>query len=117
MNLKSMLPGDDAPLSGEVRDLLHSYRDSFPEAPASADFMPGLWARIDARRTITYSFGRLARGYVTASLLLCIVLTGTLFRITRPSPSSSHTSYIDVLVDDSHTDDDFELQLASAENI
>jgi hypothetical protein len=117
MDTKSMFPGDDHALPGEVRELLHLYREALPEPDASAGFMPGLWARIDARRSVTYSFGRLARAFVTAAVLMCIALSGTLFTSGYQSPSPAHSSYIDVLADDAGSDDPFELQLASTENI
>jgi hypothetical protein len=116
MNFRSTIPGDDRPLPGEVRELFRTYRGSFDEMDGSANFMPALWAKIDSRRRIAHSFGRLAGAFVTAALLICLILSGTLMTTTHPS-SASQTTYIDVLADDAAADADAEILLASAETI
>lgn len=116
MNMKQMMPGDDRPLPGEVRELFSSYRESLADIDASANFMPGLWARIDGRRRIVYSFGRLAGGFVTAAFVICLVLSGTLLTLSNPPAGAYQSSYVDVLADDTAADD-FEFQLASTETI
>jgi hypothetical protein len=115
MNMKEMIPGDDRPLSGEVRELFRSYRESLSEIDASANFMPALWAKIDGRRRVVHSFGRLAGGFVTAAFLICLVLSGTLLTLNSPPAGAHHSSYVDVL--DDTADDDFEFQLASTEQL
>jgi hypothetical protein len=116
MNMKEMIPGDDRPLPGEVRELFHSYRESFPEMDGGASFMPGLWAKIDGRRRIVHSFGRLAGAFVTAAFVICLLLSGTLLTLNNPPAGASQSSYIDVLADDT-ADDEVEFQLASAETL
>jgi hypothetical protein len=116
MNFKSTVPGDDSQFPGEIRELFRSYRDSFDGVDGSANFMPGLWAKIDSRRRIANSFGRLATAFVTAAFLICLILSGTL--LTTNSTSASQPSYIDVLADSAVVDDaEFEIQLASAETL
>jgi hypothetical protein len=115
MSMKPMIPGDDRPLSGGIRELLDSYRDSFAYMEASPGFMPGLWTKIEARRRVVHSFGRLATAFVTASFLICLLISGTMMTWSRHGQSVAHASYVDALVEDS-SDDDFEFQLASAES-
>lgn len=53
--------------------LLAAYRDACPVPEASPEFMPKLWARIDARQS---SFGFLKRwteGFVAAAAAACLV--------------------------------------------
>jgi hypothetical protein len=114
MNMKSVVPGDDRPLPGEVRELFRSYRDSFDGIDGSANFMPGLWSRIDSRRRVTYTFGRLASAFVTAAFLICLILSGTLLTMS-PQPNGYQSTYVDVLADNAA--DELEIQLASAETI
>jgi hypothetical protein len=116
MNFRSTVPGDDRPLPGEVRELFGSYRDSFDEIDGSANFMPGLWAKIDSRRRVAHSFGRLAGAFVTAALLICLILSGTLLTTTHQS-SGTQATYIDVLADDAAADAEAEILLASAETL
>ena len=113
MNFKSTVPGDDRPLPGEVRELFRSYRDSLDGIDASANFMPGLWAKIDSRRRVTQSFGRLASAFVTAAFVICLILSGTL--LTSNQPNASQATYIDVLADDAAAG--AEILLASAETL
>jgi hypothetical protein len=114
MNMNPMLPGDDRPLPGDLQELLRSYRDSFDGIDASTGFMPGLWAKIDSRRKVAYSFGRLASAFVTAAFLICLVLSGTLLSLNYQQNGPSQSSYIDALAADS-AGEDFEIVLASAE--
>ena len=115
MNFKTTVPGDDRPLPGEIQDLFRSYRDSFNAIDGSANFMPGLWAKIDSRRRVAHSFGRLASAFVTAAFVICLILSGTL--LTSSQPGASQATYIDVLADDAAADADAEILLASAETL
>ena len=54
--------------------LFRAYRDACPTPEASANFMPNLWQRIEARQTYTFSFKRMANALVTAAVALSIVL-------------------------------------------
>jgi hypothetical protein len=113
--MKPMIPGDDRPLTGGIRELLDSYRESFTYVDASPGFMPGLWNKIEARRRVVHSFGRLATAFVTVSFLICLVISGTMFTLSHQRQSLAHSSYVDALADDTSADD-VEFQLASAES-
>jgi hypothetical protein len=112
MDLNLRNSRDEQPLPGELHELFRSYRDSFAETEGSTNFMPGLWARIDGQRRVTYSFGRLASAFVTAAFLLCLIMSGTLLTMTQ-SLLSSPATYVDVL--DANSADEIEVLLASAE--
>jgi hypothetical protein len=115
--MRPIVPGDDRPLPGEVCELFRSYRDSFDGIDGSANFMPGLWAKIDSRRRVTYSFGRLASAFVTAAFLICLIMSGTLLTTQSNQPSSAYqSSYVDALADTA-ADEEFEIQLASVETL
>jgi hypothetical protein len=114
--MRPIIPGDDRPLPGEVAELFRSYRDSLEGIDGSPNFMPGLWAKIDSRRRVTYSFGRVASAFVTAAFLICLIMSGTLLTTKQPA-SSYQTSYVDALADTVAADDEFEIQLVSAETL
>src|SRR5258708_16650925 len=54
--------------------LFAAYRDACPDPEASANFMPQLWQKIEAREQTSTVFGRLARNLVTAALALSGIL-------------------------------------------
>jgi hypothetical protein len=80
----------------ELDALFASYRNAIEVPDATPDFMPGLWKRIDQRRSATYSFRRLASGFVTAAAALCLVMSLAMW---SPQQSPAGT-YVDVLTDD-----------------
>ena len=49
--------GNEA-LEGRFDALMASYRDALPDRDASPDFMPEMWARIDARRKSAFAESR-----------------------------------------------------------
>lgn len=77
--------------------LFRAYRDACPTPEASANFMPNLWQRIEARQTYTFSFRRMANAFVTAALALSLGL-GVYMSIPR-SNSYSSQSYIEALAE------------------
>lgn len=108
---------DEQPLPAELQALFAKYREAVPDHEAGAAFMPGLWAKIDARRGVTYSFRRLVGAFVTASAALCILLSAGMYTVSHITPSSSNASYIEVLDDHESESDDFELELVRADSI
>ncbi len=67
-----------SPLRGNDEErldaLFRAYRDACPTPEASANFMPNLWARIESRQRVTFSFRRMANALVTAAVALSIAL-------------------------------------------
>jgi hypothetical protein len=62
--------GDDARLD----ELFQAYRAACPDPDASANFMPNMWAKIEAREVSTNWFGRFAKALVTAALAASVIL-------------------------------------------
>lgn len=74
------------------------YREACPDPEPSANFMPQLWQRIEAKRGATASvlLLRWAEVWLVATLALAIVMGG--FLIPRlQSPPAYQSSYLDVL--------------------
>jgi hypothetical protein len=88
---------DDARLDA----LFQAYRAACPDPEFSANFMPMLWQRIEARQSVSAVFGRLARNLTTAALALSILLG---LAVTL---SSSHQlpneSYVEVLAEEHYS--------------
>jgi hypothetical protein len=77
--------------------LFRAYRDACPTPEASANFMPNLWQRIEARQTYTFSFKRMANALVTAAVAFSIVL-GVYMSIPHANPYYAQT-FVEVLAD------------------
>jgi hypothetical protein len=55
-------------------EVFRAYRAACPDSDASANFMPEIWARIEAREVSTNWFGRVAKALVTAALAASVIL-------------------------------------------
>jgi hypothetical protein len=80
----------------EVQALFATYRDTLPDIDASPAFMPGLWTKIESRRREAYSFGRFARGLVTAAAAICLIMSAALWMPSQ-APLAYASTYVDVL--------------------
>lgn len=77
-------------------EMFRAYRDSCPVPDASANFMPALWARIEAREVSTNWFGRVAKALVTAALAASVIL-GMLISSTNQSNAFFDATFVDAL--------------------
>lgn len=79
------------------------YRESLPDPEPSAGFTPGVWKRIEARRSPVLMLRRLTEALVTVSALA--TLLAGLFLIPRLQSSPVYSaSYVDVLAAESSSD-------------
>lgn len=72
--------------------LFARYRAACPDPEPSVDFMPRLWARIEAPRSFSFAFQRLGRFLLTGSAVACLLL-GALNFMPRASVSSTRNGY------------------------
>ena len=82
----------------ELDGLFASYRTAVNEPEPSADFMPAMWAKIDQRRAVPYSFRRWASGFVTAAAAICLMLSAVQWTPSQV-PVSAGATYVEVLAD------------------
>jgi hypothetical protein len=88
---------DRMPDGDKLDALFAEYRGAFPDPDASAGFMPGLWKRIEARRSGNLTvFRRLAQVCVAATLALAVIMGAVLIPRLEKAPIYS-TNYVDVL--------------------
>jgi len=91
MDMYPMRSRDDEQLDA----LFQAYREACTAPAASANFMPNLWAQIDARQRFTFSFSRMAGAFVTAALALSVALG---VYLTVPANTGFYTqSYVEAL--------------------
>jgi len=78
--------------------LFRAYRNACGEPVPSANFMPLLWQRIEARQRSTFSFRRMANALVTAGLAATVAL-GVYTALPHSSSADYTTSYVEALAD------------------
>ena len=69
-----MEQGSPTDREARLAELFRAYRAACPNPEPSANFMPTMWARIEAREISTSWFGRVAKTLVTAALAASVIL-------------------------------------------
>jgi len=69
-----------------------------PIPEPSANFMPTLWPKIEARQTFTFSFRRMANTFAAAAVALTLALTVYMY-VPRTNSQVPLQSYMDMLAD------------------
>jgi hypothetical protein len=78
--------------------LFGAYREACGSPEPDANFMPNLWARIESRQSVTFSFRRMANALTTAAMALSLVL-GVYMAIPRSNSSLNSETYVEVLAE------------------
>jgi hypothetical protein len=87
------MPNHDSQLD----ELFVAYRAACPEVEASKNFMPGIWARIEARRKAETIFYRWVNSFAGAAAAVVLVLGLMLYQQPNPLPQRA---YIEKLTDE-----------------
>lgn len=91
--------------SRKLDALWAEYRSLTPDPEASADFMPNLWQKIEARRVDPMLvFRRFARICVMGALAAILIFAISISRVQYEPVSPNSTSYVDAL-DAAHAGD------------
>lgn len=79
-------------------ELFRAYREAseYKDAESGANFMPSMWARIEAREVSTNWFGRAAKMLVTAALAASLIL-GMIISSLNQSSSFFNATFVDAL--------------------
>jgi len=83
--------------------LFRAYRNACPDPEASANFMPGLWQKIESRQKFTFSFGRMANALATVAVALSIAL-GVYLSMPRSNPNYYSPTYLEALAQNQSLD-------------
>lgn len=81
----------------QLDELFQAYRQACPEVDASANFMPNLWARIDARRKADLWMWRWANAFTSMAAVVVLLLGVLLYEHPQPLPQRA---YIEKLTDE-----------------
>lgn len=101
---KSGSPGDRFSVSGGVSSdekldaLFREYAKACPDRDPSANFMPNLWGRIEARQRQAFSFRRMANALATAAVAFSVAL-GVYMAVPHASPINPNQGYIEALAE------------------
>jgi hypothetical protein len=82
--------------NARLDEMFRAYRAACPDPDASANFMPNIWARIEARETSTNWFGSVAKALVTAALAASVIL-GMMVSSTSQSNAFFDATFVDAL--------------------
>lgn len=85
--------------NAELAEWFRAYREACPVPETSVNFMPELWAKIEARQVSTNLFGRMAKALVTAALAATAIL-GLMVSTSNRQPDFNGT-YLEALSNDS----------------
>ena len=97
--MNAMHGSDDQQLDA----LFRAYGDACVAPDASANFMPDLWARIESRQRLTFSFSRMANALATAAMALSLAL-GIYMAIPRNTATEYNQTYVEALADSNSPD-------------
>ncbi len=91
-------------LNARLDALLRAYRAACPDPEPGANFMPGIWQKIEARQSYSFFLGRMARAFVTAAVAISFAMAAYVFLPgSHPSAFYSET-YVEALAN-SHAAD------------
>ena len=82
--------------SNELDHVLKAYRAACPEPDISADFMPGLWRKIESRNHFAFRLRRWSQGVLAATAVACTLMFGVVFTQASLGPES----YVEALADE-----------------
>jgi hypothetical protein len=90
-----MFPVNEGNREENLDALFRAYRDACAAPETSANFMPQLWQRIESRQRFSFSFRRIARGFVTAAIAATLAMT--IYLVAPHYTGASNGTYVDVL--------------------
>jgi len=97
-------PEHRSPEDQRLDELFRAYRTACEPNEISANFMPELWQKIDRVQSSTFSFRKIARGFVSAAAALSLVLATVAYFPSHDVSPVYNTTYVEALA--AHSDVD-----------
>jgi hypothetical protein len=91
----TMEPGNSSE-DARLNEMFRAYRAACPDPDASPNFMPAMWARIEARENSTTWFGSVAKALVTAALAASVIL-GLMISSNKQSSAFFDATFVEAL--------------------
>lgn len=92
-----MPSGRHSPEEARLDTLFRAYHSACEPGPVSANFMPELWQKIERAQSATFSFQRIARGFVTTAAALSLALAVVGFLPVHLGAPQYNATYVDAL--------------------
>ncbi len=89
----------------DLEQLFSAYRDALPDPEPTGSFTPGVWRRIDSRRSSLRFLRRMTEAVAAVAALVTLLIGTFLIPRLQSSPVYSAT-YVDVLAAE-HSSQDF----------
>jgi len=93
---KLMDSRDPSESDARLDELFRAYRAACPAPEASVNFMPNVWAGIEAREVSRNWFGRVAKALVTAALAASAIL-GMMISSMNQSSAFFNATFVEAL--------------------
>ena len=91
---------------GELQQLFKSYGEFHADMDGAPEFMPRLWAKIEARRSPVFAIRRMAQMLAAGSLAAALVLSMVVIPFMETKRPAGH--FADVVVqDDTRADQEY----------
>lgn len=95
-----MTPEESGWGENRLPEVFHQYKEAWGSPEAGVNFMPELWARIEAKRSRTRVFERAARSLVGFAVALSLVL-GAFLSLQGRQPSAFYSeSFVEEIASD-----------------
>jgi hypothetical protein len=92
-----MEPGNNE-VGNQIDGLFASYKAAVPDPEPGVNFMPELWAKIEARRSFVGRVKHLTQVFVAAAAAICLLFAMVLWVPSSDRPAM-WGNYVDVLAD------------------
>src|SRR5277367_2424936 len=83
----------------DLANLFEQYRVALPDPEASANFMPELWRKIEARQFFLLRLKKLTQIFVAAAAAICLLLGIALQMPVATDRAMVSGNYVEVLAD------------------
>lgn len=93
---RPMEEGSSDEREARLDEVFRAYRAACPDPDPSANFMPNIWSRIEAREVSTNWFGSVAKALVTAALAASLIL-GMMISSSNKSNAFFNATFVDAL--------------------
>src|SRR5882724_3812934 len=95
---ESMMPSERrSPQEERLDTLFQAYYSACEPRQVSANFMPELWQKIERAQSTTFSFQRIAKGFVTAAAAVSMGLAVVSFLPTHAGSPVYNATYVEAL--------------------
>jgi hypothetical protein len=91
-------------LDQRLDKLWAAYRESFADPEPGGGFMPGVWEKIEARRSVAWRVRHMARTFLGATAVVFTLMMCLFVAAERRTPQTPRETYLDALASNPASD-------------